>query len=229
MASQEAVPKGLKRAGGLSLILGGVLFVLSLPLTALSISALAPSSAVAGLQALQTQATVYGSLVGTGIALDLFLIAGLATLYFVLRGKSPVGALAAILFGLIGLGVDLATDLPLRYTQIAVSREYAAATSDVQRSGILAAYQLAIDYTNITTLMATFLLGMAFAFVGYAMLKDKGMFGVLTSYLGLLNGLLLVISVPLFAYPAVFGVLFFADSLVAAAFSLLAGRKLYMM
>jgi len=229
MASQEVVSKGLKKAGGLSLIVAAVLFILSLPLTALSLSALAPSSPVAGLQSLQTQSLSYGSFVGTIIALDLFDVMGLAVLYFVLRSTSQVGALAAILFGLIGFAVDLATDLPLRYAQLVISREYAAATSDVQRSGIVVAYQLAFDYTNITTLIATFLIGVAFIFVGYVMLKDKSLFGAPTSYLALLSGVLGVIEVPIFAYPVAFGVLFFLGFVVDAAFSVLAGRRLYLM
>jgi hypothetical protein len=229
MASQETVSKGLKKAGGLSLMVAAVLFILSLPLTASLFSVLAPSSPVMGLQALQTQSLNYGTFVGTLIAVDLFVIVGLAALYFVLRNTSQFGALAAILFGLIGFGVDLATDLPLRYVQLAISREYATSTSDVQRSGIVAAYQFAFDYGNITALIVFFMTGLSLLFVGYVMLKDRSLFGRPTSYLALLGGVLSVIQVPLFAYPTAFGVAFFVGSVVVAAFLVLAGRRLYRM
>lgn len=210
-------------------MLAAAMTVISLPLGALSLSALAPRSAMSGLQALQTDAFVYGAFTGTGIALDLFFIAGLAALYFVLRNISQVGALAGVLFGLIGFGLYLATELPLRYVQIAASREYAAATSDVQRSGIIAAYQLAFDYANITTLMATFLLALMFLFTGFAMLREKRLFGPLVSYFAFVAGLLALVSVSLFAVPLVFGFLFQAYVLAGAIFSVLAGRRLYRM
>ena len=229
MAGQEPTSIALKRAGGLSLVISGLLLLLSLPLTVLSLSILLPSSPVAGLQALQSQPIIFGSLIGTLLASDLFFALGLAALYFVLRGTSQAGALFALLLGILFVGVDIATDLPLRYVQIDLGSQYSAATSDLQRSGIVAAYQLASSYTNVTDLIAFFLFGLAIVFVGYTMLKDKSLFGRATSYLMLLVGILWMLLLPSSANQTAFAVLYFGSAVIYVASFVIVGRRLYLM
>jgi hypothetical protein len=229
MSGPEALSKGLKKVGGLSFIAVSLLHILSIPLSLASAAVLLPSSTLAGIQALQGVSITYGTWVGTVIALELFAVLGFGALYFVLRGINQLGAVAGVLLIMFSIGVGLAADFPLRYAQINLAAEYAAATSDLQRSGIAAAYQLALDTSNIAALMENVIAGLGFLVVGYAMLKDKFMFGRPISYLALLGGVLFIASLPASASPAAFAGIFLVSSLVLAAFGALVGRKLYRM
>ena len=139
MSGPGAVSTGLKKAGGLSFIAMAFLQILSIPLSLATAAVLLPSSTLAGIQALQGLSITYGTWVGTLIALELFAVLGFGSLYFVLRGTRQLGAVAGVLLIMFSIGVGLAADFPLRYVQINLATEYAAATSDLQRSGIAAA------------------------------------------------------------------------------------------
>ncbi len=65
----------------------------------------------------------------------------------------------------------------MRYVQTNMANDYASATSDAQRSGIAAAYQLAFDLSNITSLIEFVMDAVAFFLIGYTMLKGEGLFG----------------------------------------------------
>ena len=227
MSGPGAVSTGLKKAGGLSFIAMAILQILSIPLSLATAAVLLPSSTLAGIQALQGLSITYGTWVGTLIALELFAVLGFGSLYFVLRGTRQLGAVAGVLLIMFSIGVGLAADFPLRYVQINLATEYAAATSDLQRSGIAAAYRLALDTSNIAALMESVIAGLGYLLIGYTMFEDRFLFGRPTSYLALLGGVLFIAALPASASPAIFGVLFIVSSVVLAAFDALVGRRLY--
>ena len=229
MSGPEALSKGMRRVGGLSFFAVSLLHILSIPLTVASAAVLLPSSTLAGIQAVQTLSITYGTWVGTLIALELFAALAFGSLYFVLRGMSQLGAVAGVLLIMFSVGVGLAGDFPLRYAQINLATDYAAATSDLQRSGIAAAYQLAFYTSNIAALMEYVIAGFGLLIIAYTMLKDKFLFGRPTSYLALLGGVLFIATLPASASPAAFGAIFLVSSLVLAAFGALVGRRLYRM
>src|SRR2546425_5500031 len=153
MANHEPVSKTMTKGGGLSFVIVAILHIVSIPLAVASSSILSPSSQLTAIQVLPGLSLAYGTFVGTVILLELFAIVAFAILYFVLRRVNQFAALAGVMLVLAGIIVVLADSLPMRYAQINMANYYASATSDAQRTGFLAAYQLAFDLSNITALI----------------------------------------------------------------------------
>ena len=229
MANHEPVSKTMTKGGGLSFVIVAILHIVSIPLAVASSSILAPSSQLTAIQVLPGLSLAYGTFVGTVILLELFAIVAFAILYFVLRRVNQFAALAGVMLVLAGIIVVLAGSLPMRYAQINMANYYASATSDAQRTGFLAAYQLAFDLSNITALIELVMDAIGFFLIGYAMVKSGGLFSRPVSYLALLSGVLITVTVLVSWIPAAFGVMFVIISLVLAAFGGLTGMRLYKM
>lgn len=222
--------RGLYRAGGIALFGAAIALIVQLPLLVLSAPALYASATATGMKSVSSVYISYAGFITSVVALDLFGIIAFGAFYFVLRRVHLLGALGALLLGVVALTVDLTVDLPIRFAQISAASEYATATA-AQQPGILAVFQFTLDFSNDTLLMSTFLLGIAFVFLGFAMFKERAIFGHLTSLLGYIAGILLLLQVPL-SLPAnniPFLVAYLAATVEQIFFFVLAGRKFYRM
>lgn len=108
-------------------------------------------------------------------------------LYLVLR-KANEGRMAiALTFALLGIGIFLATNNP--FSMLSLSDQYAAATTDAQRSTFLAAGQVVLANTNQRAIggfnMGLFLVSIAGLIVSSVMFQSNS-FSRFTAYVGIL-------------------------------------------
>jgi len=108
-------------------------------------------------------------------------------LYVVLR-KANEGLMAiAMTFALLGIGIFFATNNP--FSMLSLGNQYAAATTDAQRSTLLAAGQAMLANTNQRAVggfnMGLFLVSVAGLMISSVMLRSKS-FSRLTAYVGIL-------------------------------------------
>lgn len=116
----------------------------------------------------------------------MFIIVFLA-LYVVLR-KANEGLMAiALTFALLGIGIFFATNNP--FSMLSLSNQYAAATTDIQRSTFLAAGQAVLANTNQRAVggfnMGLFLVSVAGLIISSVMLQNNS-FSRVTAYVGIL-------------------------------------------
>jgi hypothetical protein len=108
-------------------------------------------------------------------------------LYVVLRKAEPGLMAIAMTFALLGIGIFLATNNP--FSMLSLSNQYAAATTNAQRSTFLAAGQAVLANTNQRAVggfnMGLFLVSVAGLIVSSVMLQSKS-FSRSTAYVGIL-------------------------------------------
>jgi hypothetical protein len=108
-------------------------------------------------------------------------------LYVVLRKANPGLMAIAITFALLGIGVFFATNNP--FSMLFLSDQYAAATTDAQRSTLLAAGEAVLANTGQRAVggfnVGLFLVSVAGLIASSVMLQSNS-FGRTTAYLGIL-------------------------------------------
>ena len=108
-------------------------------------------------------------------------------LYVVLRKANESRMAIAITFALLGISIFLATNNP--FSMLSLSNQYAASTTDAQRSTFLAAGQAMLANTNQRAVggfnMGLFLVSVAGLMISSVMLRSKS-FSRLTAYVGIL-------------------------------------------
>jgi hypothetical protein len=108
-------------------------------------------------------------------------------LYVVLRKVNKGHMVIAMTFALLGIGIFFATNNP--FSMLSLSNQYAAATTDAQRSTLLAAGQAVLANTNQRAVsgfnMGLFLVSVAGLIVSAVMLKSNT-FSRSTAYVGIL-------------------------------------------
>ena len=152
-------------------------------------------------------------------------------LYLVLRRASEGLMAIAVIFVLLGTGIFLATNNP--FSMLSLSSQYAAATTDAQRSMFLAAGQAILANTNQRAVggfnLALFLVSVAGLITSSVMLQSKS-FSRLTAYVGILaNGLSLADYLRQALTPSAIIALLviLPNALLVAIWFVLVGRRLF--
>lgn len=108
-------------------------------------------------------------------------------LYVLLRENHKSGMAIAFTFALLGIAIFFATNNP--FSMLSLSRKFAAATTDVQRSTLLAAGEAILANTNQRAIggfnIGLFLISTTGLIVSSVMLNTNT-FGRLTAYIGIL-------------------------------------------
>ena len=217
---------GYYQAGAISIIIAGILVLISLPLIPLLLPSLAPSSVQSGLTSIQSQSVLFGTTWGIYLVSDLLYLIAFPALYFALRQANRTVTLIAAIFNMIFVAVDVGVDIPLRLSLIGLSNSYASTNGDT-RAAYLATGQLTMDLANLTALVATFLQFSAIILASYAMLKSQT-FKKSLGYIGILSGVLGLLFIPTFAMGSMPSGLFNIGSFIfLVVWSLLVGLKLY--
>lgn len=116
----------------------------------------------------------------------MFILVFLA-LYFALKKVNESWMAIALTFALLGTGIFFATNNP--FTMLSLSNQYAAATTDAQRSTLLAAGQAVLANTSQRAVggfnMGLFLISVAGLIISSVMLRSNS-FSRLTAYIGIL-------------------------------------------
>jgi hypothetical protein len=153
------------------------------------------------------------------------------TIYMVLRKANQGLTLIALVIALLGIGIFLATNNP--FSMLSLSNQYAAATTDAERSTFLAAGQALLVNTNQRAVggfnMGLFLVSVAGLIFSSVMLKSKSfsrttaIFGILAHALSLADYLRQALT----SYPIIALLVIIPNALFLVMWYVLVGRRLY--
>ena len=180
-----------------------------------------PSGGEASLVYFVGKTTVWWAILGLSVATDVLYIPVALSLYFALKEVNRNAMLMAT--ALVGLFVvlDLAVTWSNFASLIVLSGDYAAAANDAQRAADVAAasYASAVLTSPLERIYAIVILSSGILVIGLVMLK--GVFRKATAYLGLVTGVLGIVSI------AGLGVTIILNALCATVWVLLVGYRLY--
>lgn len=218
--------KGLYRTGAISVIVAGVLVLITVPLIPQLLPSLAPPTVQAGLQALQSQGSLYATTWGLYLVSDLLYVIVFPALYFALKQVNRTMMLVAVILNTLFVGLDVGIDIPLRLSLIGVSNSFSSSTGGAQQA-YLATAQSTMDAANITALVATLMQFVALILASFVMTRSHS-FRRSTGYVGIVSGILALLFIPAFALgsPSAAGILNLGGFIFLGIWSLLAGYRL---
>jgi hypothetical protein len=184
--------KWLYRVGGISALLLGIGYIITIPLY-VSVGA-PPSGAEARLRYLAGNTTAWWAILGLSVLTDLLFIPVALSLCLALKGASRNAMLLAT--ACVGLFVvlDLAVTWPNYASLIALSGSYAAADA-AQRATYVAAATYASAVLGSTLLAVYSIAVLSFGILVIGLVMLRGFFGKATAYLGVVTGILGIVSV----------------------------------
>lgn len=146
----------------------------------------------------------------------------LLALYTALRRTSQSFMAIALILGLVGIATYFASTST--FEMLSLSNQYAAATTEAQRSTFLAAGQaMLVNWQGTAFDVAYILEGVALLIIAVIMLRSN-IFSKVTAYLGILMGILILVPPPAGAI----GLLFSLGSLVPLEiWDILIARRLF--
>src|SRR6266496_1673213 len=183
--------KWLYRAGGISAIVFVIAYIV---IIALYVPVGKPSGAEAWLMSMAGNTTAWWAILGLSVLTDFLLVPIALSLYVALKGINKNAMLAATAF----VGLFIVLDLALTWTNyaslIALSGNYAAATNDAQRAVFVTAatYPSSVVDSNLLFVYNSLTLAVGILMTGFVMLK--GIFSKGTAYLGVVTGILGILS-----------------------------------
>jgi hypothetical protein len=214
-------PEGrwLYRVGGVSALVLGVAYIVTIPLYAHV--GPPPSGGEAWLRYLAGKTTEWWAILGLSVLTDLLFVPVALSLYLALKGVDRNAMLVATAFVGLFVVLDLAVTWSNFAALISLGSDYAAATSDVQRAAYVAAadYASAVLASRLETVYAIVVLSSGILVIGLVMLK--GVFGRSTAGLALVTGVLGIVSI------TGFGVAIIMNAVVATVWVLFVGYRLY--
>jgi hypothetical protein len=215
----------LYRAGAISLIVAGVLVLITLPLIPLLIPSLAPASVQAGLLSLQSQELLYAATWGLYLVSDILYLIAFPALFDALKAANRAVMLIAVILNTAFVAIDVGLDIPLRLSLIGLSNSYVSAVG-AQGASVLASAQYTVNLSNLVALLATFLQFSALILASYPMLKSP-VFRRSSAYVGWVTGVLSLLFIPAFALGSQLAGLFnIAGFAFLVAWSILVGYRL---
>ena len=176
---------GLLRAGGVAALLVALLTVIEMTLFIIY----PPPDTVSAWFELFQSSPLLGLISFWGLEIPMYAMFVLVflALYAVLARVSRSGMAFALTLSLLGTGIFFATNNP--FSMLTLSRKFAAAATDLQRSALLAAGEAILAITNQRAVggfnIALFLVSIAGVIVAVIMLRAPS-FSRLTSYVGIL-------------------------------------------
>ncbi len=213
------------RVGGISALILGIGYVI---IVALYVPMGAPPSDVeARLMYLARNTASWWAILSLSVLTDFLFVPIALALYVALKGINRNAMLLAV--ACVGLFVVL--DLAVTWTSyaalISLSGNYAAATSDAQRTIFVAAarYPAAILESPLLGIYAIVTLAVGMLIIGLVMLK--GIFSKSTAYLALVSGILAIVSVAGPFFVSSLGLAIIISSVLTTVWSFSAGYRLY--
>ncbi len=222
MAATAVDPDGkwLYRVGGISALVLGVAYIVIFPLYA-HVGAPPSGDGEAWLQYLAGKTTVWWAILGLSVLTDFLYVPVALSLYLALKGVHRNAMLLAT--ALVGLFVvlDLAVTWSAFASLLTLSGHYAAASNDVQRAAYVAAARgaSAVLTSRLEVVYAIVVLSSGILMIGFVMLK--GVFSRTTAYLGVLTGILGIVSM------AGWSVTIIMNAVLATVWLLFVGYRLY--
>ncbi|MGB7537848.1 MAG: hypothetical protein WBM17_04855 [Anaerolineales bacterium] len=217
--------KWLLRAGGISAIILGVSYILITGLYALG--GPLPNGAEEWLKYLAGQTTAWWAILGLSVLTDFLFLPVTLALFLALkeidRNAMLIGAILVVMFVIL----DLAVTWPNYSSLITLSGNYAAATSDVQRTAFVSAasYASAVLSSGLFAVYAILVPSLGILVIGLVMKKSA--FHKVTAYSGMASGILGIISVVGPVFIGALGGAVILASVLTTVWVLLLGCRLY--
>jgi hypothetical protein len=188
-------PEGrwLYRVGGSAALLLAIGYVVTIPLYAYA--GAPPNGAEAWLTYLTGKTAVWWAILGLSVLTDVLYLPMAFALYRALQGVNRSVMLLATASVVLFVVLDLAVTWPNIAALITLSGHYAAATSDAQRATYVAAanYPSAVLASSLLAVYSIMILSFGILLAGLVMLR--GVFGKATAYVGVVTGVLGIVSV----------------------------------
>ncbi len=222
MAATAVDPDGkwLYRVGGVSALVLGMAYIVVFPLYA-HVGAPPSGDGEAWLKYFAGKTTVWWAILGLSVLTDFLYVPVALSLYLALKGVHRNAMLLAT--ALVGLFVvlDLAVTWSAFASLLTLSGHYAAASNDVQRAAYVAAAHgaSAVLTSPLEVVYAIVVLSSGILMIGFVMLK--GVFSRTTAYLGVLTGILGIVSI------AGLSVTIIMNAVLATVWLLFVGYRLY--
>lgn len=216
--------KWFYRVGGISALVLGLAYIITIPLYA-HVGA-PPSGGEAWLKYLAGKTTVWWAILGLSVLTDLLFVPVALALYLALKGVNRNAMLVATAFVGLFIVLDLAVTWPNYASLITLSGHYAAATNDAGRAVYVAAATYASAVLPFSVpIYSILVLSFGILLIGLVMLK--GIFSKSTAYLGLVTGILGIVSGvgPLFV--STLSVTVIITSVLTIVWVLFVGYRLY--
>jgi hypothetical protein len=214
-------PEGnwLYRVGGICALVIGLAYLITIALYA-RVGA-PPSGGEAWLKYLAGRTTEWWAILGLSVFTDLLYVPVAFALYFALKGVARAVTLVATAFVGLFIVLDLAVTWTNYASLITLGGTYAAATNDAQRVAYVAAatYASAVLASHLENVYAIAILSFGILLIGLVMLK--GIFNKITAYVGLVTGVLGIVSI------AGWNVTVILNAVFATVWLLLVGYGLY--
>lgn len=217
--------KWLYRVGGISALVLGIAYIVIIALY-VPVGA-PPSGAEARLTYLAGNTLVWWAILGLSVLTDFLFVPVALSLYLALKGFNKNVMLLAT--ACVGLFVVL--DLAITWTNyaalITLSGQYAAAANDAQRAVFVAAanYLSVVLESSLLGVYIILVPGVGILLTGLVMLK--GIFSKTTAYLGVVTGILGIVSVVGPFFVSALGVTYIIASILTTAWVLFVGYRLY--
>jgi hypothetical protein len=217
--------KWLYRAGGISALLLGIAYIITIPLY-IQVGA-PPSGGEARLQYLAGKTTVWWAILGLSVLTDFLFVPVALSLYLALKGANRNAMLVATAFVGLFIVLDLAVTWPNYASLITLSGNYAAAANDAQRMAYVGAadYASAVLESSLEGVYSIGTLSFGILMIGLVMLK--GIFGKTTAYLGVLTGILGIVSVAGPFFVSALSAAIIVASVLTTVWVLFVGYRLY--
>jgi hypothetical protein len=209
----------LYRVGGISALVLGVGYIATIAVY-YRVGA-PPSAGAAWLTYLAGKTTEWWVILGLSVLTDLLYVPLALALYLALRGVNRSSMLVATAFVGLFVVLDLAVTWAHYASLIMLSGNYAAATNDTQRAAYIAAadYASAVLASRVEVVYAIVVPSFGILVIGLVMLK--GIFGKSTAFLGVITGILGIVSL------AGFSVTVIMNAVLTTVWVLLVGYRLY--
>jgi len=223
METVDSSWKGLYKWGGILALLAGVLYILFI---ALAIGmGIPPSGAEDLLKYYSGQTTLAYSAYGLEMLADILLLPAVFALYLTLKGINKNAMLAASGFGGLFVALDLGVIAVSAIALVTLSQNYAAATSDIQRTAYVATASYSLAVISVSERVFSSVIPSLWGLItGVVMLR--GIFSKSTAYLGIAASIVgFAYSISIFA-PSL-AILVVIEVLIFAVWFMLAGYRLY--
>jgi hypothetical protein len=217
--------KWLYRVGGICALVLGLAYIITIPLYA-HVGA-PPSGGEARLKYLDGNTTVWWAILGLSVLTDLLFVPVALALYMALSGVARSAMLLATACVGVFIVLDLAVTWPNYASLITLSANYAAATNDAQRAVYVAAatYASAVLASSLEAVYSIMVLSFGILIIGLVMLK--GIFRKSTAYVGVVTGILGIVSVAGPIFVSTLSATVIVTSVLTTVWVLLVGYRLY--
>lgn len=185
--------KWLHRAGGVAALAIAAAYVVIILLYA-RVGA-PPVGGEAWLQYLAGKTTDWWAIVGVSVLTNFLYVPVALSLYAALKQINRNAMLVAVAFVGLFVALELAVNWSSYAALLILGRDYASATSDLQRAAYVAAanYPSAVIASPLASVYAIGTLSFGILITGLVMLK--GIFNKITAYLGVITGMLGIAAV----------------------------------